>query len=415
MTTPDSNSRVQAGYIPQITGVRAIAAYMVYIHHFPIGAQYLPAPLYRIMQEFHVGVGLFFVLSGFLIYQRYFDSCQMERGWWGNYTKNRVARIYPMYFLLTVLTLANRLVRHGDAGVGLWFLNLSFLRGFSEEYYMSGISQGWTLTVEECFYFSAPLLFWWMKRVGHERLFTGFWLPMLCVYAAGGVLLGLGTALGAASETVGIHTHGFFQGVGFMFSYTYFGRCFEFFCGMWLARWMAERKLYAAEARSHAVWTWSAIAGIIAVLWAMSLLQGSTSNGMPHESHYEYRYGVQHPLGKLLNNFALPPFYAMLFYGLITERGMVRSLLASRVMVLFGKSSYIYYLIHMGIVQALVARVACLTTFAPATLTEHAVQFVLLNAVAIALFLFVEDPLNHFIRKHWRLGANNQEAAPQAA
>lgn len=388
---------------------------MVYVHHFPIGAQYLPAPLFRVMQEFHVGVGLFFVLSGFLIYQRYFDSCRMESTWWGNYTKNRVARIYPMYFLLTALTLGNRLVRHGDAGAGLWFLNLSFLRGFSEEYYMSGVSQGWTLTVEECFYFSAPLIFWWIKRKSSEKsnFFVQFWLPMVALYALGGILLGVGTALGAVSGAFGINTHGFFQGVGFMFSYTYFGRCFEFFCGMWLARTMAEHNVDALQVskeenkRRYAVWTWSAVAGILTVLWAMSLLQGGVP---PHE----YRYGVQHPLGKLLNNFALPPFYAMLFYGLITERSVARSLLASRPMVLLGKSSYIYYLIHLGIVQAAVARVVCPATFTPITLAEHAVQFALLNIAAIALFLLVEDPLNHLIRKHWRLGVKANHTTPQA-
>lgn len=417
------------GYIPQITGIRAIAAYMVYLHHFPAGQELLPAVLFRMTLELHTGVGLFFVLSGFLIYQRYYASCRMESGWWGNYIKNRVARIYPMYVLFTVATLLNRTLRHGDASVWLWLLNLSFLRGFSELYYMSGVSQGWTLTVEECFYFSAPLMFWWMKegwqRLSKHRFWfmlsadgrhhrterarivpfwarllnapVRFWMPLAGVYVLGGVLLACGTVL---------QWQGFFQGTGFMVSYTFFGRAFEFFCGMALAKFMMERSVHDSphnpametrQARTAARWTWVSLLGIAGVLFAMSFLQMIKPDG-------SVQYSIAHPLGKTLNNLVLPVFYAMLLYGLIAEQSLVQRILASRLMVLLGKSSYIFYLIHMGIVQALVARVVCPTTFVPVTMLQYIAQFLVLNGVAVVLFLTVEDPLNHWIRRTWKTG-----------
>jgi peptidoglycan/LPS O-acetylase OafA/YrhL len=426
----DSSSGVTAGYIPQITGVRAIAAYMVYLHHFPTGHATLPSTLFQMTLELHCGVGLFFVLSGFLIYQRYYASYTTARSasatsaWWGNYTKNRIARIYPMYALLTALTLLNRSLRHGDASPWLWFLNLSFLRGFSETYYMSGVSQGWTLTVEECFYFSAPLIFWLVYRWTREQSQpqnqpqnqssqnkgditneSAFWLPMLALYALGGVLL-------AAGELVGFQ--GFFQGAGFMVSYTYFGRAFEFFCGMCLARLMARQQWQQQPARRFPTFTLTALAGIAAVLYGLSLLQtgAGLQTGLQSVSQSGFHYGIVHPLGKALNNLALPPFYAMLFYGLIRERSVFQRVLASPLMVLLGKSSYIFYLIHMGIVQALIARVVCPTTFTPVTTAEYVAQFLLLNVAAVLLFLAVEDPLNRFIRQRWRLG-RAYTSAPQ--
>jgi peptidoglycan/LPS O-acetylase OafA/YrhL len=35
-----------------------------------------------------------------------------------------------------------------------------FIRGFFYQLWDTGIAQGWSLTVEECFYFSAPFIFY---------------------------------------------------------------------------------------------------------------------------------------------------------------------------------------------------------------------------------------------------------------
>ncbi len=91
-------------YIPALTGVRALAAYLVFISHYADVFDTIAMPhacIRRFFNEFHIGVTIFFVLSGFLIAFRYFDSFQLNGDWFKQYLKNRVARIYPMYFLLT--------------------------------------------------------------------------------------------------------------------------------------------------------------------------------------------------------------------------------------------------------------------------------------------------------------------------
>lgn len=59
---------------------------------------------WRLAREWHTGVALFFVLSGLLICVRYRDRVELSNRWWKQYLLNRVARIYPMYLLLTCLT-----------------------------------------------------------------------------------------------------------------------------------------------------------------------------------------------------------------------------------------------------------------------------------------------------------------------
>jgi len=91
-------------YIPALTGVRAIAAFFVFFHHINQGD--FPFLIRRTLNEFHMGVTMFFVLSGFLICMRYFDTCELSGKWFRKYIKNRIARIYPMYLILTIITFA---------------------------------------------------------------------------------------------------------------------------------------------------------------------------------------------------------------------------------------------------------------------------------------------------------------------
>ena len=69
-------------YLPALTGVRALAAYLVFLHHFnPFQPQGVTQFLHRIVLEFHIGVPIFFVLSGFLITLRYYGTEQWNRRW----------------------------------------------------------------------------------------------------------------------------------------------------------------------------------------------------------------------------------------------------------------------------------------------------------------------------------------------
>ena len=80
-------------YFPALTGVRAFAAYLVFISHYDyVFVDNFPQFFKRFFHEFHIGVTVFFVLSGFLITYRYYNNFHLTKDWFKQYLKNRVAR-----------------------------------------------------------------------------------------------------------------------------------------------------------------------------------------------------------------------------------------------------------------------------------------------------------------------------------
>src|SRR5689334_3354092 len=131
-------------YFPQLTGVRALAAYCIFLHHVLIPS--FSNKMGAIQTQLHIGVPIFFTLSGFLIYLRYSGSCCLKTDWLFFYFKNRFAKIYPVYFLIVLLHCTFM-----EGGLFEFFMQATFIRGFSYDYKYIGVAQGWSLTVEETF------------------------------------------------------------------------------------------------------------------------------------------------------------------------------------------------------------------------------------------------------------------------
>ncbi len=216
-------------YFSELTGVRAIAVYLVYLHHTnPFHAETFGPFLNRLVKEFHIGVSIFFVLSGFLIALKYFDQSN-QKNWFKKYMQNRIARVYPMYFLITTVSFLALLIQNkqGEHSLMVYLMNISFLRGFFDDLKFTLVGQGWSLTVEELFYIAAPLLFLLLKK----RKWFVLLLPLSLILT--GCLL--------VEIFNGIDFYGFFSNYSFMFIYTFFGRCFEFFCGIALALYFKDQ------------------------------------------------------------------------------------------------------------------------------------------------------------------------------
>ena len=92
----------KAQYVPVMTGLRAIAAYLVFVHHY---TRAFDTRYYEILQELYIGVNIFFVLSGFMIAYNYANHTTIDLK---KFYINRFARIYPIYFILSVLSLMSR-------------------------------------------------------------------------------------------------------------------------------------------------------------------------------------------------------------------------------------------------------------------------------------------------------------------
>lgn len=381
-------------YIPALTGVRAIAAFLVFFHHF--NQLDFPFPLRRTLNEFHMGVTMFFLLSGFLICMRYYDSCELSENWFRKYIKNRIARIYPMYLLLTLVTFGLFFLFGGETSVLNGFntpmvillMNIFFLRGFFDDLKFTGVGQGWSLTVEESFYFLAPLFFMQMKKNKKAIVY----LPLM--------LLSIGCVLVLIFRNFSFY--GFFGNFTFMFLYTFFGRCVEFFIGMGLALIILKTN---EKDRKYPVFT---ILGILGIAGSIAIMASIPLNGI--------EYGLYHPIGIITNNLVLPIGIAFFYFGVIKETSFIRNFLSSATMQLLGKSSYIFYLIHIGVIanfakvwtrSGVDAFYDWLETRGYDWLSEHlndsvlfiGIVFILLNLVSILLYKTIEEPVNLYIRK----------------
>jgi peptidoglycan/LPS O-acetylase OafA/YrhL len=348
-------------YYPALTGFRAIAAYLVFFHHaYPFSAGGWSGFLYSITQEFHVGVSLFFVLSGFLIYSRYANDIPENKKWFGDYIQNRLARIYPLYFILTTVTFIVFFFQGRASDVFTYLMNITFLKGFFSHLKFTGIAQGWSLTAEECFYILAPPIFLWTRKF---KLFYSLFL-----------FLAIGSGLVLVFKD--INFFGFFDTFYFMFNYTFFGRCFEFLAGIWIAR-----NLASINKLKNLSYTYMGLFVFTIIVASLTQLSVEGAN----ELYAPFRIAVI--------NFILPLAIAMIIVGLIKEETLLQRMLSSSVFQLLGKSSYAFYLVHAGI----------FFSYAYHHITANLLLlFILLNALAVVLYYFIELPLN----KKWRAKKN---------
>src|SRR5689334_23186999 len=251
------------GQIPALTGVRALAAWLVFFHHHRTSLLEV-GPLV-LWWELHIGVALFFVLSGFVITWRYDRrvSAGKRESFLKGYFVNRFARIYPLYFVLVVPVMLSYGVRSPSA----WLLNLTLFTKYG-----AGIPQAWSLRVEECFYLLAPSIFLLWRRNPLLPLAAG--AAILAVLYPITALPAMVRILGPAQNTL---------------LYSFFGRFFEFYAGIWLAKRVARAGATPPTGRRFPLWTVAGIAGIAAVVVGLSALKSAVGPA--------YMYGVFHPAG----------------------------------------------------------------------------------------------------------------------
>ena len=346
---------VEKQHFKSLTGIRAIAAFMVFFHHYnPSNKDSLLGKImYNFFNEFHIGVTVFFVLSGFLITYRYYEEENLNLK---RYFINRFSRIYPIYFILTTLTFLFFYLTNNVFSIKEYFYNITFIRGFFDDLKFTGIAQGWSLTVEETFYFVAPILFLIVKK----NKFSLVILPVL--------FISFGLLLVSFSDT--FFFDGFMKTNYFLFTYTFFGRCIEFFAGMVLA-------LYLMKGKPKPIFKFTNF-GIVFIFLTLVVL--SIINKDQHDMYSSI----------LINNLLLPIVGIVpLFYGLISEKSYFRAILETKFFQITGKSSYIFYLIHLGFTINVLNKIS----------TNKLFHFTSLVLISIVLYFFIERPLNKYFRK----------------
>lgn len=347
-------------YYPALTGIRIVLAWMIFLYHFiPFNSPKYPHFLKRIIGEFHFSLDCFYVLSGFLIALRYYEP-PSGRNSLRNYFVGRFSRVYPMVFIIITLYYIYFFLTQNwqaEPHLGLEILtNYTLTKTFFSEFILTSVPQTWSLTLEEVFYFLAPIFFVLL----HKSKTFMIVLPV--------TMFLIGAALNYHFEPKD-NVYGFFHENKF----TYFA---DFFAGIFLYFILKSDK-YLNHTKYLKTFT-----GIV-MMFLYVYFRSSV------RQYVDINYDFPRFLDlTFVSFFCIVPF----FWGLATEDNFVTRLMSTKFFTFMGQSSFSFYLIHKGFIAILLHQFVS---------TNFAVIFLIMNILGALLFYFVEEPLNLGIRKRF--------------
>ncbi len=343
-------------YIPALTGLRAVAAWLVFIHHFnPFSPK--DSFLFGLAQQGYTGVSLFFVLSGFLLSYRYYDAPLTTRAGLADYFRRRVIRIFPLLFLVVsgtflVLHFAGKL--RYEHPIAEYLLNISLLKGFSDAHKFSGVAQSWSLTVEETFYILLPGILLLHRRRGW------FWRTFAVIAASGYGFYLWGSSTGL-----------FFENLPFLVHYAFWGHSLDFRAGFGLFLFFRERPVPESP-KPIRTYAGLVLYGIVLVMMTKT-----------------YRDDPDPWANSLFwSHLVMPVSFALLMAGLITEKSYPQRFLALPLLQELGKSSYAFYLLHLGVLSFLVRDLGWIG------------YFLFITFISWLVYQWVEKPIGIYFKKN---------------
>lgn len=142
--------------IDQLTFTRFLAAVSIVIFHY---GKEVPAfnnnSVDFIFRNAHICVSYFFILSGFVMMVAYGNKAVIEPRC---YFRNRLARIYPLYFLAIIIMFVLQ-VRTKSLEISGLVLNVFMIQSWIPDKVLSINPSGWSLSVEIIFYAIFPFVF----------------------------------------------------------------------------------------------------------------------------------------------------------------------------------------------------------------------------------------------------------------
>lgn len=364
--------------IASLTGIRALAAFLVLFLHadqnIPIGV----SQAIGIVARGYLGVDLFFLLSGFILTYVYFDSMERPTGHkFAIFMWHRFIRLYPVH--ITVLAaLVAVVLSAGRLGLNLrspeafqlkelpWQILLVHAWGVTDQ--VSWNVPSWSISAEWFAYLCFPLVAAGLGRISEPRILlliaaTGLGIAALIFSAAGWGLSGAWIAPSALVRIAG-----------------------SFVCGAALCRYATLRRAIESKSSFNDA---LAMAALLAFLIGPSF-------GVP--------------------DFALIALLAVFIGALAMSNGVTARLFSLAPMVWLGEISYSLYMVHFPVLRALgiVLRPERLAVMSPlAMIAAYAFAVGICVAVAAVLYYLVERPLR--VRLRNAIGEMPRGAAPASA
>jgi peptidoglycan/LPS O-acetylase OafA/YrhL len=312
--------------VASLTGIRAVAALLVMLTHaaYTTG-KYTHGYIGLVWSRAEIGVPIFFVLSGFLLFGPWVRAA--ESGGLApsvrRYAWRRVRRIMPAY---VVTVLVAYVIYHfrtagpnpGHTVHGL-LRNLTLTQVYTDNYLYSylhqGLTQMWSLAVEVAFYIVLPLLAYLLLVVLCRRR----WRPGLLLAGLCGLLLVTPVWL------ILVHTTDFLPDGARLWLPTYLA---------WFVGGMILAVLQPMGVRAYGL-------ACIPLALVCYFIASTPIAGEPTTSPHELRDAlVKAAFYALIATLAVAPLA-------LGDRGLYARLLASRPMVFLGEISYEIFLIHL--------------------------------------------------------------------
>ncbi|QNI35934.1 acyltransferase family protein [Edaphobacter albus] len=345
------NVRTRRPPLDALTGLRFFAAFYVMSFHY--GAAFthrahMPRAVTNFLEHGSLGVCLFFLLSGFILFYTYAGNLKTGRDRYRFFVA-RFCRIYPVYLLAAAVTCFA--VRGLPTGHNLMYFTL--LQSWTPAASPSGyawIMQAWTLSVETFFYCSFPLLLPLVERLRSRHL---TWMLLFIVGITAGLLELPFQHAGMTSPVQGI--------------FLPLLRLPEFILGMLLG------SLFLHRTTGSTPWWQNDWITLIVMFPPIALIAS----------------------GKFSKAVALACLFWFIWaiYRLASGKGWLTKLLSSRIFILLGGASYSIYLLQWPIRDLMRQYVAPLHPGLDAILSP-----VILITLSILIFLYYEEPLRERLR-----------------
>jgi peptidoglycan/LPS O-acetylase OafA/YrhL len=140
----------------QLTFTRFLAAFAIVLHHYSLSIEpYNINPFKTIVAQANIGVSYFFILSGFVMVVAYGQKNNLNKPL---FFKNRLARIYPLYILATILMILFFVLAKIGVDATVVILNIFMLQAWIPSMATAVNAQTWSISVECFFYLLFPFL-----------------------------------------------------------------------------------------------------------------------------------------------------------------------------------------------------------------------------------------------------------------
>ena len=351
MQTDINKSKVKRSKPPVInslTGIRALGAWWVVIFHLKDElALLLPkdSPIIHFVNAGHIGVTLFFVLSGFILTYNYADTFKSLSGSkYLHFLGQRLARFYPVH-IFTLVSLLLLIVTANVAGYSLgapdrytvstFFQHIFLVNGWVLPINTSWNGVAWTLSVEWFCYLLFPIL---------SVLWLKLRKPAVLIFITALIL----STIPFIGPQGGIY------------------EVIMFIVGVLLG------KLYLTKFGAQFKWEIIVVGASIAIVFLGSAVSSSS-----------------------LHTSVIAPFMVLFIYGLAWNEGTMNKLLGSKIMIYWGYTSYSLFMVHTIILLVLRNTIPIKGDLAQSPLVICAILLVYILTMAVIsrlIYVFIEEP-----------------------